>query len=425
MNNRRTWCGALSISDATLTLLWGRSFALVVAIVGLVIAVPLPAQIITTAAGGGGGCANETDSLGDGCPATSAGLGAPLPTTFDPAGNLYIADPGDCVIRKVNGKGVITAVAGVPLNCGYAGDDGPATSAKLDSGNAIGTDSAGNLYIADYNNCLIREVSTGGEITTVAGVTTGAGTESNCNLSTDGGLATSTPLYYPSHIAVDPAGNFYFSVLLPESILKVNTAGIITTVAGGGTGCAGETDSIGDGCPATSASLGSPAGLALDTAGNLYIADSINCLARKVTPAGIITAVAGFFASNGEGGNTNCGYSGDGGAATAAELNGPSGIAVDLSGNLYIDDGFNCLVRKVSSTGVITTVAGVTAGAGKRDTEISGRTAVTVATGVRRQARSCMGLAASLRTQRAMCTQGITGAFFEFVRSLLLLGQQL
>ncbi|MGO9095116.1 MAG: BACON domain-containing protein, partial [Bryobacteraceae bacterium] len=282
---------------------------------------------ITTFAGGGTG--------GDGGPATSAFLALPLGVAVDSAGNLYIADWGDSRIRKVSG-GTITTFAGGG-NQGL-GDGGPATSASLSLPAGVAVDSAGNVYIADSYNNRIRKVS-GGTITTVAG--NGA-----YGFSGDGGPATSASLFYPFGVTVDSAGNLFIFDTFNQRIRKVS-AGTIATVAGNG--LAGYS---GDGGPATRASLNLAGGsfnggVGVDSAGNLYIADTFNQRIRKVS-AGTISTVAG---------NGNGGFAGDGGPAANASLFGPSGVAVDSVGNLYIADASNNRIRKLSG-GTIATVAG-------------------------------------------------------------------
>jgi uncharacterized protein (TIGR03437 family) len=281
---------------------------------------------ITTIAGGG-----AFRFSGDGGPATSALFNAPEGLTLDSAGNLYIADFANNRIRKVSG-GTITTIAGNGA-FGFSGDGGPATSASLNEPFGAAVDSAGSLYIADDGNSRVRKVF-GGMITTVAG--NGAP-----GFSGDGGLATSASLLGPQGVAIDPAGNLYIADAYNNRIRKVS-GGTITTVAGNGVA-----GFAGDGGPATSAQLYYPSDVAVDSAGNLYIADNYNNRIRKVS-GGTITTVAGNGAS---------GFSGDGGPATAASLNGPSGVAVDTSGSLYIADTSNCRVRMVSG-GTITTFAG-------------------------------------------------------------------
>ncbi len=211
----------------------------------------------------------------------------------------------------VSGNDTITTIAGTGTP-GFTGDGGQATSAQLNAVWGVAVDAQGAVYLADNNNNRIRKVS-GGLITTIAG----NGTQ---GYSGDGGQATSAELYYPEGIAVDAPGNVYFADWGNDLIRKVSTDGIITTVAGNGT--AGYS---GDGGQATSAELNSPKGVAVDSQGNLYIPDRLNYRVRKVTPAGVITTVAGTGVQ---------GDSGDGGQATSAQLNSPWGVVVDGQGNL-------------------------------------------------------------------------------------------
>jgi uncharacterized protein (TIGR03437 family) len=281
--------------------------------------------LLTLVAGNG-----TTGFSGDNGPATSAQFSSPEGIAVDSAGNLYIADTYNFRVRKVS-HGVITTVAGNGTY-GTSGDNGPATSAQLGA-TAVAVDSAGNLYICDTGDNLIREVSNG-VITTAAGTGMLGGTGDN-------GPATSARLNRPRGVAVDSAGNLYIADTGNGFIRKVSN-GVITTVAGsGGPGFSG------DNGPATNALLYLPEGVAVDSAGNLYIADTANNRIRKVSN-GVITTVAG---------NGTLGFSGDNGPATSAELNFPSGIAVDSAGNLYIPEPYNSRIRKVSN-GVITSVVG-------------------------------------------------------------------
>ncbi|MBD2700854.1 hypothetical protein IC229_09405 [Spirosoma sp. BT702] len=277
---------------------------------------------------------------GDGGPALSAQLFDPAGLALDGIGNLYIADQNGYRVRKVNTSGIISTAAGTGVNGngGYSGDGGSGISAQLNTPGSMVVAGDGNLYIADSRNNRIRKLNKSGVITTVAG--TGSG-----GYSGDGGLAIAAQLYSPTGLAVDGTGNLYFSDVFNSRVRKVNTAGIITTVAGGSGSGPG-----GDGGLATAAQLYYPAGLAVDGAGNLYIADQGNYRIRKVDAAtGIITTVAG---------TGTAGFGGDGGAATSAQLNDPADIAFDANGNLYIADQSNQRVRKINTSGVITTVAG-------------------------------------------------------------------
>ncbi len=286
------------------------------------------AQIITTVCGNGtGACA------GDGGQATNAELYYPMGLTFDALGNLYIADDQNYRIRKINTSGIISTFAGTG-SFGYYGDGSNAISAGLQNPEGLAFDAAGNLYIADYSSARIRKVNTLGIISTVAG----NGTQ---GFSGDGGAATAAELNNPARVAFDAAGNLYIADEYNNRIRMVNTSGIISTVAGSTGGYSG------DGGQATAAKLSYPTGIAFDAAGNLYISNG-DCI-RKVNAAGIISTYAG----NGTGG-----YSGDGGQATVAQLNGSDGITFDAAGNLYIADGNNFRIRKVTNAGIITTIAG-------------------------------------------------------------------
>jgi uncharacterized protein (TIGR03437 family) len=280
--------------------------------------------VIATVAGSG-----TPGFSGDNGLATSAQFNNPDGVAVDPAGNLYIADTSNNRIRKVSNR-IITTVAG-DGTVGFSGDNGPATSAQLAYPWGVAVDSAGNLYIADYGNNRVRKVSNG-VIATVAG----NGTR---GFSGDNGPATSAQFYNPAGLAVDSLGNLYIADYGNNRIRKVS-GGMITTVAGGGA-------SLGDDGPATSAQLNLPYGVAVDSADNLYVADWGNNRVRKVS-GGVITTVAG---------NGTRGFSGDNGLATSAQLANPEGVAVDSAGNLYIADFGNASIRKVSN-GVIATVAG-------------------------------------------------------------------
>lgn len=287
---------------------------------------------------------------GDGGAAVRAQLENPQGVAVDGAGSLYIADGYNHRIRQVDSEGIIRTVAGsgfVGLGSGAdGGDDGPATAARLFNPQQLTADGAGNIYIADSQNSRIRKLSPGGNsayrIQTVAGAqTTGL---TGGGYSGDDGPATHAHLKAPSSIVLDQAGNLYFTDSGNHRVRKVDTAGVISTVAGRGI-----QGYDGDGGPALEAMLKKPTGLAIDPEGSLYIADTDNQRVRQVTPDGMIRSIAGI----GE-----AGFSGDGGLAERARLNTPRGVATDGRGNLYIADSLNHRVRKVDSTGVISTIAG-------------------------------------------------------------------
>ena len=276
---------------------------------------------------------------GNGGLATSAELSFPEDVAVDSAGNLYIADAGNHVIRMVNAStGIISTVAGDGA-CGYSGIGGPATSATL-CPQGVAVDSAGNLYIADGSlNRILKVYASTGIITTVAG-------DGGLGYSGDGGPATSAELGSPNRVAVDSAGNLYIADLGNSRIRKVTAStGIITTVAGDGTVCPGS--NCGDGGPATSAELNLPWDVAMDSAGDIYIADANNNVIRKVDAStGDISTVAGP-------GNGTIVFGGDGGPATSAELSSPIGVAVDSAGNFYIADSGHQRIRKVSTSATV------------------------------------------------------------------------
>lgn len=297
------------------------------------------AGIITTVAGNG-----KNGFSGDGGPATSAQLNDPKSVIIDSIGNLYIADFSNNRIRKVDTAGIITTVAGNGVK-GFSGDGGAATNAQLSSfvGVAITLDSSGNLYITDNGNHRIRKVDAAGIISTVAG-------NGESGFSGDGGVAANAQFDLLSGIAVDSGGNLYIADIGYDRIRKIDTAGIISTVAGNGI-----EDYGGDGGPATNAQLKGPRGIAVDSKGNLYIVDSGNNRIRKIDTTGIIFTVAGNGVTNPvqesvspATGGREPSFSGDGGPAISAQLDNPIDVAVDSNGNLYIADTGNNRIRKVT-----------------------------------------------------------------------------
>jgi sugar lactone lactonase YvrE len=281
-----------------------------------------PVAIIQTAAGNG-----TSGFSGDNDAAAKASLSDPFGVAVDTAGNIYIADTSNHRIRKVDTSGMITTVAGNGTE-GFSGDGGPAASASLNTPIGVAVDRVGNLYIADAFNNRIRKVNARGVIATVAG-------NGDARFSGDHAAAVSASLSAPFGVAVDAVGNLYIADTSNHRIRKVDISGMITTVAGNGTeGFAG------DGGPAAQARLNFPTGVTVDRAGNLFITDQSNNRVRKVSSVEVITTVAG----NGIGG-----FSGDGSAAIRASLKSPGGVAVDEAGNLYIADSSNNRIRKLNT----------------------------------------------------------------------------
>lgn len=306
------------------------SLALVAALSGAGLA---HSQTISAVAGNG-----TYGFSGDGGPAISASLGGAYGIAVDSVGNRYISDMGNSRIRKITPNGTISTYAGNGIQGNRSepnGDGGPATSARLGNVYLLATDSRDNLYLPDAGLGRIRKITPSGTITTVVGNGMGG-------FGGDGGPAVNAQVY-PVALTFDTAGNMYFSDLGNMRVRKVSPAGVISTIAGNGF-----VGSTGDGGPATSASLNYPLGIAVDRNGNVFVAENGSRRVRKITPAGIISTVAG----------TDSGFSGDGGPAVSARLSYLWDLGFDKAGNLYISDSGNGRIRKVDKAGVITTFAG-------------------------------------------------------------------
>lgn len=274
---------------------------------------------------------------GDGIPATSAWL-APFGITLDHDGNLIIADGGNNRIRRVDkDTGIITTIAGTGVQ-GFSGDGGPATAATFFRPSNLAYDAEGNLFIADWYNNRIRRIDTQGIITTVAG--SGVTGQNIGGFGGDGGLATDAQLFNPISLAFAPDGDLYITDFHNNRIRKVDAQGIITTVAGNGA-----SDFNGDFIPAATAHLNRPSGIAFDANGNLIFSDEVHLRIRLIDPSGIISTIAG---------NGVQGYAGDNGPAILAEINDAVGITFDPDGNMIFCDELNNRIRKVTdyATGI-------------------------------------------------------------------------
>ncbi len=282
--------------------------------------------------------------------ASSALLDFPTAVTVTKDGSIYFVEQGSHLVRKITPSGSLVTVAGTfnSFSGGYSGDGGPATSAMLNEPFSLAFDSKGNLYISEINNQRIRKVDTSGNISTFAG-------NGKTGFSGDGGPATAATLNIPDGLVFDSADNLYFADQLNGRIRKVTPGGVISTIAGtGGTGAPS-----GDGQLAMLANIPRPVGLVFDAAGNLYVSEPVWAVVRRIGTDGNISTVAG---------NGFYGFSGDGGVATSASLNFPTGMAVDAAGNLYIADTNNNRIREVLTAGpalnVSATSLSLTANAG-------------------------------------------------------------
>jgi sugar lactone lactonase YvrE len=259
---------------------------------------------------------------------TNASFWFPSGVAVDVAGNVYVADQSNNLIREINRSGYVTTLAG-------SGSPGAGNStsvtASFNNPTGVAVDGQNNLYVADYENNVIRKIDSMGVVTTFAG----NGTQGSGN-----GLALSASFYSPYGIAVDGIGNVYVSEIGNEDIRIISPSGVVSTLAGGQPG-----NSNGTGA---AASFNNPTGVAVDAAGNVYVADNLNSMIRKITPGGVVSTLAG---GHGLPGATN-------GPVAGATFNNPSSVAVDASGNVYVADAANNLIRQISATGTVITFAG-------------------------------------------------------------------
>ena len=293
------------------------------------------AGVITTFAGTG-----ERGFSGDGGPAAQAQLSLPQGVAADASGNVYVADPGNHRVRRIDTAGMITTFAGTGEE-GFSGDGGPATQAALSYPASVAADGVGNVYITGYESSRVRRIDTAGVISTFAGT----GEE---GFSGDGGPAVQAQ-FNAGHdgflsVATDASGNVYIADSENHRVRRIDTAGMISTFAG-----TGEPGFSGDGGPAAQAQLIYPAGVAADESGNLYVADVGNHRVRRIDTAGVISTIAGTGEE---------GFSGDGGSATQAALSYPIKVAVDGAGNVYVTGYESNRVRRIDTAGAISTIAG-------------------------------------------------------------------
>ena len=276
---------------------------------------------------GSPGQAGSTDATG-----SAARFNSPSGVSVDTAGNVFVADYGNQTIRKVTSAGVVTTFAGFAGSAGTADATGSAARFYIPAG--VSVDRAGNVFVADFGNHTIRKVTSAGVVTTLAGLAGSFGI-------TDG-TGSAARFYYPWSVSVDTFGNVFVADRDNHTIRKVTSAGVVTTLAGLARS-AGSTDGTG-----SAARFNTPYGVSVDTAGNVFVADTYNHTIRKVTSAGVVTTLAGTAGSVG---STD-------GTGSAARFNTPFGVSVDTAGNVFVADTNNFTIRKVTSAGVVTTESG-------------------------------------------------------------------
>ena len=280
-----------------------------------------PGGIVSTFAGSG----TQGSTNGTGVLST---FNQPAGIAADASGNLYIADAGNDLIRKITPAAVVSTLAGVD-SAGSA--NGAGIDASFFHPTSVSLDASGNIYVADAGNNLIRKITTDGTVSTFAG---------NIASGTSNGTLTATSLNNPTGVATNASGNVFVANTLNNNILEINPTGAVSAFAGA--------DTIGAiNGPAASATFYFPNSVAVDATGNVYVADGVNNLIRKITPGGLVSTLAG----SGMAGAVDS-------TGTKASFNGPGGLAVDAAGNVYVADVNNNLIRKITPTGVVTTIAG-------------------------------------------------------------------
>jgi sugar lactone lactonase YvrE len=294
-----------------------------------------PAGAVTTLAGlaGSRGSADGTGS--------AARFNSPGGVATDSSGNVYVADSVNSTIRKITPGGVVTTLAGLAGSGGSA--DGTGSAARFYYPSGVATDSSGNVYVTDRFNCTIRKITAAGVVTTLAGLAGSSG-------SADG-TGSAARFYYPEGVATDSSGTVYVADTSNQTIRKITPAGVVTTLAG----LAGSSESA-DGTGST-ARFFDPWSVATDSSGNVYVADSNNNTIRKITPAGVVTTLAGLAGVLGSADGTG----------SAARFSDPQGVATDSSGDVYVADSSNNTIRQITPAGVVTTLAGLAGSRGSAD----------------------------------------------------------
>ena len=296
-----------------------------------------PAGVVSTLAGLAGsiGSADGTGS--------AARFNLPYGVAGDGSGNVYVADYGNCTIRKITPAGVVSRLAGLPGGSG--GADGTGSAARFDGPAGVAVDGSGNVYVADSGNYTIRKITPAGAVSTMAGLPGSPG-------SADG-TGSAAQFWYPSGVAVDGSGNVYAADMKGCTIRKITPAGMVITLAGlAGWWNRGSADGTG-----SAARFNYPSGVAVEGSGNVYVADTENCTIRKMTPAGAVSTMAGLVGN----------YGSANGTGSTARFNRPSGVAVDNSGTVYVADSANNTIRKITPSGMVSTLAGLAGWQGSAD----------------------------------------------------------
>lgn len=294
-----------------------------------------PASYVFTTLAGSASGAGSNDATG-----SAARFNQPTSVATDNAGNVFVADSDNNRIRKITSAGVVTTFAGSGI---IGSADGTGSAAQFKHPTGVAVDGLGNVYVADYGNHMIRKITAAGAVTTLAGTAGTAG-------SSDG-TGTAALFDYPEGVAVDGSGNVYVADSYNNTIRKITAAGVVTTLAG-----TAHSTGSNDGTGSVAHFFG-PYSVAVDGSGSVYVADYGNHAIRKITSGGVVTTLAGLAGSDGSTDSTG----------SLARFFSPAGIAVDTLGNVFVADSGNHTVRKITSGGVVTTLAGLTGNTGSAD----------------------------------------------------------